>query len=133
MVQDAWVNIARDLRRLDDPARFAGWAYAVVSRRCMDGASGTGRRLSAVVASEVATTPGIETPSAAEDRMDLSVAIGGLPIEQRLLVSLHYGEGLHVEEIATTLRLPVGTVKSRLYAARQALRAILQGADDDQG
>ena len=35
-VQDAWVNAARGLRRLEDPARFPAWMFALVSRRCAD-------------------------------------------------------------------------------------------------
>lgn len=135
VVQDAWVSIARGLQRLDDPAHFPGWAFAIVSRRCMDVLRRTvrDRRLSAVAAAEAVVAETTATSEAAEDRMDLSAAIDQLPIEQRLLISLHYGEGLGVEEIATTLRLPAGTVKSRLFAARRSLKFFMQGADDDEG
>jgi RNA polymerase sigma-70 factor (ECF subfamily) len=134
-VQDAWVGIARQLRSLDDPARFPGWAYAIVSRRCMDAIRRAvrDRRLAALAAREAALAGALDTRDSPEDRVDLASAIARLPIDQRLMVSLHYGEGLRLEEIATTHGLPAGTVKSRLHAARQALKELLQGADDDQG
>ena len=135
VVQDAWLNIARGLRRLDDPARFAPWAFAIVTRRCVDvmRRGQRERRLTAAAAHEAAVIAPDGSAAAAEARLDLAAAIARLPLDQRLPVSLHYGEGLGVDEIAAAHGVPPGTVKSRLYAARQALRTHLQGADDDQG
>lgn len=135
VVQDAWASMARDLRRLDDPARFPGWAYAIVSRRCVDALRRTvrDRRLSVWAAADAATDRATHARSEVDDRLDLAAAIERLPIDLRLLVSLHYGEGLGVAEIAATHGLPAGTVKSRLYAARRALRDFLEGAENDQG
>jgi RNA polymerase sigma-70 factor (ECF subfamily) len=52
----------------------------------------------------------------------LKTAIQHLPFEQRTALVLREVEGLRYEEIAFSLGLPVGTVKSRLTRARQALR-----------
>ena len=49
--------------------------------------------------------------------------------ELRLPVVLHYMEGYRVDEIARMLRLPGGTVKSRLRRAREKLRSILAEED----
>jgi RNA polymerase sigma-70 factor, ECF subfamily len=46
--------------------------------------------------------------------------------EQRSLVVLYYYQGLPLEEVATALRIPAGTAKSRLFRAREALRAALE-------
>jgi RNA polymerase sigma-70 factor (ECF subfamily) len=55
----------------------------------------------------------------------LKTAIQNLPFEQRTALVLREIEGMRYEEIAFSLELPVGTVKSRLTRARQALRAEL--------
>ena len=55
----------------------------------------------------------------------LKTAIQSLPFEQRTALVLREIEGLKYEEIAFSLGLPVGTVKSRLTRARQTLRAEL--------
>jgi RNA polymerase sigma-70 factor (ECF subfamily) len=55
----------------------------------------------------------------------LRIAIQRLPFEQRTALVLREIEGLRYEEIAFSLDLPVGTVKSRLTRARQTLRAEL--------
>lgn len=133
VVQDAWVNVARDLRRLEDPARFPAWAFAIVTRRSIDALRGAvrARRLAVAAVTEAAVAGEASPCVAMEDRLDLAAAIGRLPLDQRLMVSLHYGEGLGVDEIAAAHGLAPGTVKSRLHAARRALKDYLEGADDD--
>lgn len=56
-------------------------------------------------------------------------AILALPQALRLPVILHYMEGYSLQEIADMLRLPLGTVGTRLHRARRKLRALL---DDDE-
>lgn len=63
---------------------------------------------------------------ALEDRVDVIEALRGLPEGQREVVALHYLADLPVEEIARTLRVPEGTVKSRLSRARTTL-AVVRG------
>jgi RNA polymerase sigma factor (sigma-70 family) len=130
-VQDAWVGAARGLRGLQDPARFPAWMFALVSRRCADRVrrSVRDRRLAVQVAD--LRGPPAEA-SGADQRLDLRHAVAGLPVEQRLVVSLHYGEGFGIDEIAAAHGLPSGTVKSRLFAARQTLKSFLEGDDHDE-
>ena len=54
-----------------------------------------------------------------------SVALDRLPPEQRAILALHHLEGRPLTELAEILAIPVGTVKSRLHAARQALQAAI--------
>lgn len=61
-----------------------------------------------------------------EDVPDLWSAVLRLPEEQRLAVTLYYYEDLSVAEIAHTLGIPQGTVKSRLSRGRDRLRQILR-------
>jgi len=130
-VQDAWTGAARGLRGLEDPARFPAWIFALVSRRCADRVrrSVRDRRLAVQVAD--LRGPSAEA-SGADQRLDLRHAVAGLPVEQRLVVSLHYGEGFGIDEIAAAHGLPSGTVKSRLFAARRTLKSFLEGDDHDE-
>ena len=130
-VQDAWASAAGGLRRLDDPARFPAWMFALVSRRCADRVRRAvrDRRLAVQVAALGGPAMAV---NGSDQRLDLRLAVAGLPVEQRLVVSLHYVEGLGVDEIAAAHGLPPGTVKSRLFAARQTLKRFLQGDDHDE-
>jgi RNA polymerase sigma-70 factor (ECF subfamily) len=62
-----------------------------------------------------------------EQAADLRRALATLPPEQRAGLALFYIDGLSVAEIAEALGIPVGTVKSRLFHARRALRHQLEG------
>ncbi|MGE0044662.1 MAG: RNA polymerase sigma factor [Hyphomonadaceae bacterium] len=129
-VQDAWAGIARGLRTLDDPARFPAWAYAIATRKCADAirAKAKGRRIAQSAAHDAALNGASIAPaSEAEAGLDLSRAIARLPADQRLVVSLHYGEDLPLDEIAAITGAPEGTIKSRLHAARQTLKRIMEG------
>ena len=56
----------------------------------------------------------------------LRSALATLPEEQRAILSLHYLDGMSVADIARVLDVPEGTVKSRLFHARDRLRQTLE-------
>ena len=56
----------------------------------------------------------------------LREALSELPAEQRAILSLYYQDGMPVAEIARVLDVPKGTVKSRLYHARNRLKQTLE-------
>ncbi|HEX3572874.1 MAG TPA: RNA polymerase sigma factor [Acidobacteriaceae bacterium] len=66
----------------------------------------------------------IAIPSQIEKRSIVEDAFQRLPAEQRALLWLREVEGQSYEELAVILEIPIGTVKSRLFAAREALRRI---------
>lgn len=67
-----------------------------------------------------------EAAGAAERNAAVGRALGALDDEQRAVVVLRDMEGLNYEQIAAILRIPAGTVKSRLFRARMALQAALE-------
>lgn len=63
---------------------------------------------------------------AREQAAEVRRAVRQLDDKYRLPVYLHYMEGLPLQEIARVLKIPKGTVKSRLYQARESLRNMLE-------
>ena len=130
IVQDAWLAIVRGLRRLDDPALFRTWAYRIVKNKCADC---TRRRTVERKASKELQAAALweSGVSASESESDRNVrllrhAMAKLPEEQRAMLALHYIDGMGVTEIARVLNVPAGTVKSRLYHARDRLKQVLE-------
>lgn len=123
VVQDTWIGAIRGLRRLRDPAQFPAWIYGIATRKCADAirANTRRRRLDARLAVDGDASRSV-TSLASEERIDVATAIRGLPPIHRAAVHLFYGEELSVEEIASVLGVPAGTVKSRLHHAREALK-----------
>lgn len=137
LVQDAWVAIIRDLRRLNDPARFRVWAYRILRNKCVDWIRRRPLRRNADVELQAAAGArhgDCEQPALEEDDelTQLRAVLRRLPEEQRAMLSLHYLEGLSVIEIASVFDVPTGTVKSRLYKARECLRESIQGVDHER-
>jgi RNA polymerase sigma-70 factor, ECF subfamily len=130
-VQETWESALRALGRLEDPARFPAWLYAIAARKCTDALRAKYR--SKRVANAVEHSAVLEEPRApdADARLDLAAALQRLPSEQRVAVSLLYGEDMSVAEIAAVTGVPVGTVKSRLSSARHALREYIEGENDE--
>ncbi|MCR9245591.1 MAG: RNA polymerase sigma factor [bacterium] len=131
--QDAWLAIVRGLRRLEDPARFLPWALCIVARRAID----LVRRRQRTPATQLdGNEPSVEPPigpgasnAAASTGDRLRAAVRRLDLDHRVVVELHYLEGLTLPEISGAVAVPVGTVKSRLHYARRRLREVLADRD----
>ena len=119
--QDALVRAWRDLPGLRDADRFDGWLYRILVRSCHDQLRRRGREHWA----EPMATFEPDASAYVADRDEMSAALGGLSIEHRTVVVLHYYLGLSHPEIAAVIGQPIGTVKSRLSRAVDYLRAEL--------
>jgi RNA polymerase sigma-70 factor (ECF subfamily) len=120
VVQETWIGAIRGLRGLRDPARFPTWIYGIATRKCADAIRAKARRRRIDARSEVAGP--VQEALSPEHQIDLATAIRGLPPTHRAVIHLFYGAEMSVEEIASILKIPSGTVKSRLHHAREALR-----------
>jgi RNA polymerase sigma-70 factor (ECF subfamily) len=122
--QDALVRAWRDLPSLRDVERFDAWLYRLAVRSCADVARHR-RRWRAELA--VLTTEPAEPDRTAElaDRDQLERGLRRLNDGQRTMLVLHFYLGLSPSEAADSLGIPVGTAKSRLHYAIEALQAAI--------
>jgi RNA polymerase sigma-70 factor (ECF subfamily) len=128
-VQETWESALRGLHRLDDPARLRAWLYAIAARKCADALRRKYRERRIADAAEAGlalNNAPVDADAQAGAHLDLAAALRQLPSEQRIAVSLFFGEDMSVAEIAAVTGAPAGTVKSRLFAARRTLRAALE-------
>ena len=128
--QEALVKAWRELPRLRDPDRFDAWLRRLLVNACYDEARRVTRRAE-VRSLPVAHPLGDEPSHAVANRDRVDRGLRRIPIEQRAVLVLHHHLGLTHVEIAATLGLPLGTVKSRLRYAVEAMRAAIEA--DDRG
>jgi RNA polymerase sigma-70 factor (ECF subfamily) len=130
-VQEAWIAIVRGLRKLDDPARFGPWAYRILSNKCVDWVrkQSRNRKLDQSLVEQQRPEDAVveQEPELNEARQTVTEALRGLTPAQQGLLALFYQDGFGVGEIAEILEVPAGTVKSRLFHARNALKRALEG------
>jgi RNA polymerase sigma-70 factor (ECF subfamily) len=127
--QETFVAAWRQLPRLRDPEKFEAWLQrvAVNASRMTLRARGR-RRIREIHSSAVQALPDRAVGGARPDRDDaaiLDAALAMLPVDQRAILVLHHLEGRPLAELAAIFDIPIGTAKSRLFAARRALAAEL--------
>jgi len=121
LAQDTWLRVLRGIASLREPAKLRPWLFGIARRVAMDRLRFEYvRRVADDAVDELAapeSDPDLESESAA-----LEAGMATLPLPEREALTLFYLQELTIEEIALLLEVPLGTVKSRLFRARQSLR-----------
>lgn len=130
ILQDCFLKIYQHAQRIDTNRPLAPWLYRVTVNLSYTWLSrGKNRRTPLDNVIDRLVSPMKHAPDQlteqTELRQNVRKAIGDLSIDQRVVVVLYYLNGLNLHDIAEILDLPVGTVKSRLYYARENLRGKL--------
>ncbi|MGD9790099.1 MAG: RNA polymerase sigma factor [Phycisphaerales bacterium] len=145
LTQDAFLKIIKGLDTYDGRSKFSTWAYRITMNVCLsklrseklrrhasldapgkdvDGAAGAASwGASMIQERELSPGSGVERQ---DERRLLSAGLQTLDPEQRAILILRDGRDLDYEQIAETLGIAVGTVKSRLFRARVALREAIE-------
>jgi RNA polymerase sigma factor (sigma-70 family) len=127
-VQQAFLTAWRELRRLRDDDRLEAWLYRLLVNACFAEIRHTRRwqpGLRVITDPEIGpTTDDTQANVALQD--ELERAFRRLSAEQRAVLAMHHYLGLSGAEIAQTLGLSPGTVRSRLHYARQQMRAAIE-------
>jgi len=125
--QETFLRAHRALADFRDEAKLSTWLYAIASRLCLTRLGSRERLMARHGESGLLHLPhDAEGPDAALEQSELEAAlrraIAELPDERRIVVVLRDIEGLSYEEIAETLDIELGTVRSRLHRARMDLK-----------
>src|SRR5215210_6934 len=124
-VQDALVSAWRGLSALRDPDAWDAWVHRLTVRACYAAARQEKRRwlveIPATLDLNLAGRVDEAAAFAERDRVERELA--GLPIDQRVVLVLHFYVGLPLTEVATVLDIPAGTAKSRVHRGLDALRS----------
>jgi RNA polymerase sigma-70 factor (ECF subfamily) len=137
--QEIFLRVYRNLDKHDSTRPFGPWLYRVGHNLGINFVTRRPKRMLPIDARRgdgggALHEPPSDAPSAHErvehdERAEqVRTAVLELKPDQRAIVTLHYFQGLSYDELADTLELPIGTVKNRLFRARETLRAILEGS-----
>lgn len=132
LAQDVFLRIHRGLPYFRGEARLSTWIYRIVANACLQDQAGPSAARRTVSLDDddargrvTASSPD-RTFGDLELRDRLEKAIARLPVNYRLLVAAHYLEGVQYDDLADAMQLPLGTVKTQLFRAKQQLRRILE-------
>jgi RNA polymerase sigma-70 factor (ECF subfamily) len=125
---DACIQAWRKWSTLRDPSRFEPWFDRILVNTCRNRLQRSSRWQAKDISKEVVVATG-DPYGQAHDRDVLGPALLTLSPDHRIVVALRYYQDLAVEEIATRLGIPAGTVQSRLHYALQRLHVAIDAAD----
>ncbi|BBM85882.1 RNA polymerase sigma factor [Candidatus Uabimicrobium amorphum] len=125
MVQEAWMAAMKSFRNLQDPSRFRSWIYKIVTHKCADWVRRCQRQQKCY--SEIPKVPQSEE---VQNNDAFYIALNSLSKQHKTVLSLYYLEEMSVAEVAEILSISTGTVKSRLYHAREKLKLKLEGSQN---
>jgi RNA polymerase sigma-70 factor (ECF subfamily) len=122
VAQEAFVRVFQAIPRFRGQAAFSTWLYRIVTNLCL----GNRRRRRATVELDAVREPTApDSPSRQVTEVLLTrQVLAAMTPDLRAILLLRDQEGLSYTEIAAALRLPLGTVRSRLSKARMAFRQI---------
>src|SRR5262249_40565181 len=121
----------RNFWRLRNRDRFRAWLVRITWRLALDRRRADIRR-TAREAGAIGVTHQTQHVASGDRMAELWLAVDALPEKLRLGIVLANVEGHSVAEVAQLLGVPEGTVKSRLYLARQRLKAQLSWMATEQ-
>jgi RNA polymerase sigma-70 factor (ECF subfamily) len=127
VLQEVWLAAFRAIRRLGDPRTVRPWLYRITHDRAVDRvrrdrSRGRAERVRAEATPE---EPGDEPSFGAEDVRAVHRALDRIDLRHREVLVLHFLDDLSIADIAAVIGEPVGTVKSRIFYAKRALKGVL--------
>jgi RNA polymerase sigma-70 factor, ECF subfamily len=131
LTQETFVRAWTALPNFRGQSQFRTWLYRIVTNLCYNRLPNLRRSLNDLGEDVLEEIPesGIDSPArkmeANETKAHLFQAIDELDAHYKLLITLRYQSELSYEEIASTLNLPLGTVKTGIFRAKEQLRKSL--------
>jgi len=125
VVQDSWKVILNKLDSLREPNSFGSWAMRIVSRKALNYLKSNSLRTEKLAGNITYTENTSQTDERESSISAVKSAIAELPLNQQIVLKLFYTQEHSLKEISAILEISVGTVKSRLYNAREKLKLIL--------
>ena len=134
--QEVWLKIWSELPQFRGEAKFTTWIHPIAVRKSLDHLRKRRRWFDrflpfANAVDEDSNAPAVAEPAvehtardeaeAAERHAQVRRALDALPPKQRAVLALRELQGLSYDEIAAAMKLPIGTVMSRLHHARRQL------------
>ena len=136
LTQETFVRAWTALPNFKGQSQFRTWLYRIVTNLCYNRLPNLRRSLNDLGDDVIEHIPEVNLESPAygfesnEMRQSLHQAIDELDPNYKLLITLRYQNELSYEEIASTLNLPLGTVKTGLFRAKEQLRKALSRLEE---
>ncbi len=131
LAQDCYLRALRGWGQFNGHGSRQAWLFGIARRTCVDWYRQKGRQPNVVSLEKADEIRDISKSSDIENTELVWRAIDRLESEQREVIHLRFAAGLSYAEIAQTLEVPIGTVRSRLHRGLKAIRKEIIGNDNE--
>ena len=130
--QEAFFKAYRALRTFRPGSKFSTWIFTIAYHACCDRLAKRARFSGDELPEHADPSPGPEAEAIRSDEARaLRAAIDALPDKYRTVITMYHLQGKQYDDIATVLGLPMGTVKTHLFRAKELLRKKLNDESDE--
>ncbi len=129
LLQETWLKLFRSLGSLRDPQALPAFLYKTARNTALSRLRRRGSKEAENYPDEVHDESAGTDISGFDNADEVHHALDQLPLLQREALTLYFLEDLSLDEMAATLDVPVGTVKSRIHYAKIAMRKILMSTN----
>ncbi len=134
IAQDTWQTVIEKINDLREADRFGSWVMTIVTRKAIDHSKKKRQGVSISSLEIKAENPENDEMQQQPEgiRGHLKKSIEQLSEEQQLVLTLFYTQEYSLKEISTILQVPLATVKTRLFRAREKLKKLLKDNKDEK-
>lgn len=127
ILQDTWVKVISSIKKLREPKKLPSWLYTIARNTALGHLRKKYKRQELIEPdTNILDVQDKAGNLAFENAQQVHFGLARISLAHREAMTLFFLQDLAIEEIAEVLQIPVGTVKSRLFHAKRALRAVLQ-------
>lgn len=127
VLQDTWLKVFQGLGKLRRPESLPAWLYGIARNTAVSYLRAKCQERALFESDDGAQSCGSgDTHLRLDDAERIHYGLGRISLVHREVLTLFFLQDLSLDEIASVLGVPVGTVKSRLHHAKYALRAVLE-------
>ncbi|HNP18038.1 MAG TPA: RNA polymerase sigma factor [Fulvivirga sp.] len=116
VTQESWISIHKGLRKLQEPSKFKSWAFRITHNKSIDYLRQQKKQELAEI------EPVIEDDLDNDQWPTVNALLLNMPKQHKTVLTLFYLEQQSIRQIASILKLSEGTVKSRIFYAREHLK-----------
>jgi len=125
--QDCWIVVSKTLHKLSDPSKFGSWTLRIAHNKAIDYLRKNKQKLAALDNLKVPEQTSVDEEGENEVLLQkLGAGLARLDEHHKTVLKMHYLTGMPLIQISEVLKVPVGTVKSRLFKARERLKKIIK-------
>jgi RNA polymerase sigma-70 factor (ECF subfamily) len=127
IAQDSWHQIIKKIQSLKDPNKFGSWSLAIVNRKSIDWTRRGKRKIELLnrLKNEKVNEESVDETGEINHK-EVLILIKQLPEQQQIVLRMFYLERHSLDQISEILNISKGTVKSRLFYAREQLKTTLK-------